>query len=43
MDVIMITGSSRGIGFCLSNYLKNKYRIVIHGKSQNSIDEAKKY
>lgn len=42
MDVIIITGSSRGIGYCLSNYLKNKYRIVIHGKSQKTIDEAKK-
>ena len=42
MKVLCITGSTKGIGFCLSEYLKNKYKIIIHGKSDITIQDVKK-
>ena len=42
MEVLVITGSTRGIGFCIANYLRSKYKIVIHGKTEESIQSAKK-
>ena len=42
MKVLCITGSTKGIGFCLSEYLQNKYKIIIHGKSDITIQDVKK-
>ena len=42
MEVLLITGSTRGIGLCLAKYLKDKYKLLIHGRNQCNIENAKK-
>ena len=41
-EVMIITGSTRGIGLSLVKFLINKYCLVIHGKSSYNIELAKK-
>jgi histidinol-phosphate/aromatic aminotransferase/cobyric acid decarboxylase-like protein/short-subunit dehydrogenase involved in D-alanine esterification of teichoic acids len=41
MKVILITGSTRGVGFCLAKYLKKNHKIIIHGSTDTSIEKAK--
>ena len=42
MEVLLITGSTRGIGLCLAKYLKDKYKLIIHGRNQGNLEKAKK-
>ena len=44
MEVLLITGSTRGIGLCLAKYLKDtgKYKLIIHGRKKENIEKAKK-
>ena len=43
MQVILITGSTRGIGYCLAEYLLRKdYKLVIHGQNIENINKIKK-
>lgn len=41
MKVILITGSTRGVGFCLAKYLKKNHKIIVHGSNNDSIEKAK--
>ena len=41
MKTIVITGSTRGIGFALArSFLKRGCRVVISGRKQNLVDVA---
>lgn len=41
MQIVVITGSTRGIGFGLAQeFLKRDCAVVINGRSQNSVDKA---
>ncbi|NTU63416.1 MAG: SDR family NAD(P)-dependent oxidoreductase, partial [Chloroflexi bacterium] len=41
MKTIVITGSTRGIGFGLAaEFLKRECNVVINGRSQSAVDQA---
>lgn len=44
METILITGSTKGIGFVLAQYLSKKYNVIVHGrKIKEKIDGIDKY
>ena len=42
METLLITGSTRGIGYCIASYLANRdYLVIIHGSQESSLVTAK--
>ena len=41
METILITGSTRGIGYCIASYLVNNYRVIFHGSCENSLEKIR--
>lgn len=41
MKTIIITGSTRGIGYCIASYLVKNYRVIFHGSCENSLEKIR--
>ena len=41
MKTILITGSTRGIGYCIASYLVKNIGVIFHGSCENSLEKIR--